>query len=297
MLQQQPSRIPHPGRILVIGDVHGDIDRLMSILISTHIFSTTLEWIAEPKNTHVVQLGDQIDSLCRGGNPEWEKKTDIDVIFTMNRLDEIASVSGGRVISLIGNHEVMNMAHQFMFVSEKSMTTTGLERRANLFQPGTGVCSHILATRNIVVQIGPYLFCHGGIMPEHLELVNNDFDVINMVFKKYARAENLSPQEIYILRNCITGENSILWNRTLYNMLPDDASIELVMNNILQRTNTICMLVGHNTVEDIKGVANNKLFFVDAGLSRSYPFNRIQVLEINTNNSFDRIDIVELRNL
>ena len=294
---QQPSRIPHPGRILVIGDVHGDIDRLMLILTSTHIFSSSLEWIAEPKNTHIVQLGDQVDSICRGGNPDWEKHTDIDVIFLMNRLDEIASESGGRVLSLIGNHEVMNMSGQFAFVSEKSITTTGLARRNNLFNPGTGVCSNILSTRNIVIQIGPYLFCHGGILPEHLDIVHDNFDLINIIFKKYAMGENLSSYEISILHNTIINENSILWNRTLYHMLPDEASIESIMDNILQRTYSICMFVGHNTVESIKGIANNKLFFVDAGLSRSYPFNRVQVLEIQRINNIDSINIIELINV
>ena len=297
MLLEQPSRIPHPGRILVIGDVHGDIDRLMTILISTHIFSPSLEWIAQPRSTHVVQLGDQLDSMHRGGNPDWEQHTDIDVLFMMNRLDEIAAAGGGRVISLIGNHETLNMASQFMFVSDKSMTTTGVGRRVDLFKPGTGMCSYILSTRNVVVQIGPYIFCHGGLLPEHLELVNNDFDVINTVFRKYARAEQLTAYETNILKCAITNENSILWNRILFNMLPDETYVEQVMDNILQRTNSTCMFVGHNTVDNIKGVANSKLFFVDAGLSRSYPFDRVQVLEIHTHNNVDSVDIIELRNI
>ncbi len=59
-------------RIIIIGDVHGDLKRFKKILIDAKIINNRLEWIAEPPNTIVVQLGDQIDSLNRvPGLKEW----------------------------------------------------------------------------------------------------------------------------------------------------------------------------------------------------------------------------------
>ena len=55
-------------RIIVIGDIHGDIKRFKSILIDSKIINNNFEWIAEPPNTIIVQLGDQIDSLNRNTN-------------------------------------------------------------------------------------------------------------------------------------------------------------------------------------------------------------------------------------
>ena len=35
--KHQPAILNNPGRIIVIGDIHGDIDRLIHIFISLHI--------------------------------------------------------------------------------------------------------------------------------------------------------------------------------------------------------------------------------------------------------------------
>ena len=43
-------------RIIIIGDVHGDIKRFKDILIKSEIINTNLEWIAEPPNTYIILL-------------------------------------------------------------------------------------------------------------------------------------------------------------------------------------------------------------------------------------------------
>ena len=56
---------PNCDRLVIIGDIHGDIKRLKNILIDAKVINNNIEWIAEPKNTIVVQMGDQVDSLNR----------------------------------------------------------------------------------------------------------------------------------------------------------------------------------------------------------------------------------------
>jgi hypothetical protein len=68
-------------RIVVIGDMHGDIRRFKNILIDAKIINNNLEWIAEPPETIIVQLGDQVDSLNRIGTENWEILKDYEIIY------------------------------------------------------------------------------------------------------------------------------------------------------------------------------------------------------------------------
>ena len=58
--------------IYMIGDIHGDIKRFKEILIDSRVINENLEWIAEPSDTIIVQLGDQIDSLNRNTNENFD---------------------------------------------------------------------------------------------------------------------------------------------------------------------------------------------------------------------------------
>jgi len=289
----QPSSIIDANRLIVIGDVHGDIERLLKMLQKINIFSESLEWIAEPKDTIVIQLGDQIDSLSRRVDNDiekanWEKYADVEVLELMDKLDLIAqnaSNGKGRVLSLIGNHEIMNTQHIFNYVSPTSMNITGGENeRAKLFTPGNKYAT-ILSRRNIVSRIGPFLFCHGGILPQHLECVYNNFDTINKCMQKYLRGnEPLSMEEMYVINEVIFhGEFGILWLRKYVELAEHQPNIlEELINDICKRTNTMVLFVGHNTMENIRPVVNGKLYFTDAGFSRAYSIhdNYVEVIEI-----------------
>jgi len=319
----QPAFFENPGRIIVIGDIHGDIDRLLHIFISLNIFSHTLEWIAQPPNTIVIQLGDQIDSMDRTGtNPYWDNTSsacpggilDLNILMLMDKLDAIAFEAGhgGRVLSLIGNHELLNLMHEFHYVSPCSLNIINAETRKQLFAYGNGQFTQLLAKRNIVVKIGNFLFCHGGILPEHLELLQNiygtiDLNKFNNIFRKFVYTIGLEPNEAHILQNAIIGDNGILWTRVYMHLLTraqQDTNtntniniiLENILNNILTQTNTLSMFIGHNTVDRITTVSNNKLFFMDASLSRAYNSCNNQVIEIVTDvtTGISNVNLIEI---
>lgn len=289
----QPSRIPHPGRIVVIGDVHGDLVRLISCLECMNIIQVNADlsttWIAEPKNTVVVQLGDQIDGASRGGDPSWEThenkgRVDVDVIKFTDALDSIASTHGGSMISLLGNHEIMNVCEDYHCVSEHSMNSIGADMRRRMFTPGTGEIAGILSKRNVVAQVGPYLFCHGGLLPMHLNALMGDYDNANTIMRTWLRgdAHTLTTYEKDVLNTTVLSPDGILWTRLYMQLQEDGGAVEMLLDSVLSRTNSTCIFTGHNTVDNIYGIANNKLFFVDAGLSRCYPNETIQCVEIVT---------------
>ena len=80
-----------PRRIVVIGDIHGDIKRFKNILIDAELINNDLEWVAQPPETIVVQVGDQIDSANRNPDiPDWEVLDDVNMLYFTNSLDNIA---------------------------------------------------------------------------------------------------------------------------------------------------------------------------------------------------------------
>jgi hypothetical protein len=294
---RQPWKLNHPGRIVIIGDVHGDTERLLFCLQSLGIISQTLEWIANPPHTIVVQLGDQVDSASRVGEYEWEDDIDVNVLFMTDHLDTIAMQHGGRFISLIGNHEMMNVLGMFNYVSQKSLMVTGVEGRKELFQRGTGVCCKILAKRNVVVQIGPYLFCHGGLVLKHLEQLYGDINGANTLVQRFLRGDEMISDEYAVLNSVILSPEGILWTRQFAEHANDAELLGTLIEPVLRQTNAICMFVGHNTVDNIQSICDNRIFLTDAGFSRAYATKQMHVIEIkhNTTIGTDEVNVITIR--
>jgi hypothetical protein len=93
-----------PPRI-AIGDVHGDFEDFCSILQRVGLIDEQRHWTGG--SATFLQLGDLID---RGPKPR-------EVLDLMLSLDEQSAKAGGRVIALLGNHEMMNLMGDLRYVS------------------------------------------------------------------------------------------------------------------------------------------------------------------------------------
>jgi len=264
---------PKCDRLVIIGDIHGDIKRLKTILIDAKIINNNIEWIAEPPNTVVVQMGDQVDSLNRDESiAEWEVLDDVEVIYFTNLLDKFAQSKGGRFISIIGNHEFMNVIGNYSYVSSKSMANNENKRR-DLFK-AKGVLSPILSKRPIVLKIGELFFCHAGLTTKHLELLkkyDKDISYINRIWKNFVLHSNVLKEDKELFDNILLDYNGILWTRELDNQ--ND------LNEMLKSINCTFMFVGHTVMDGIK-FYNNKVWYTDTGISRAFGNNKYQYMEI-----------------
>lgn len=273
----------HNNRIVIIGDIHGDIRRFKDILIDAKIINKNIEWIAEPKNTIVVQMGDQVDSINRDRTlEEWEVLPDIEMIYFTNLLNKIALSKGGRVISLIGNHELMNTIGNYSYVSDKSLKDN--YKRQELFKPG-GTLSAILSQRPLVVKIGQLLFCHAGLTLEHLNILskyNKDVSYINTIWKNFIKNNAILIEDKEIFENIILDADGILWTRDL------DGKVDLI--KMLEKLGCVYMFVGHSVVEQVK-LINDHVWYTDTGISRAFGNTSYQYIDI-FNNQINIKDVV-----
>jgi len=92
-------------RIVAVGDIHGAFDNFVAILRAAQVIDNRNRWSG--KRTVLVQTGDILD---RG--PDSRKAIDL-----IRRLERDAQRAGGRVVSLLGNHEFMRLVSDWRYVS------------------------------------------------------------------------------------------------------------------------------------------------------------------------------------
>lgn len=93
-------------RVVAVGDVHGAFDNFTAILREARIVDARDRWSGS--RAVLVQTGDILD---RG--PDSRR-----VIDLLRRLERDAQQAGGRVVSLLGNHEMMRLVDDFRYVSQ-----------------------------------------------------------------------------------------------------------------------------------------------------------------------------------
>jgi len=259
-------------RLIIIGDIHGDLKRFKAILIDASIINNNFEWIADPPNTIIVQLGDQIDSLNRCTKENWEVLNDYEMIYFTEHLDNIARVKGGRCISLIGNHELMNVIGDFSYVSPLNQE----EIRTSLFKP-QGSIALLLAKRPLVVKIKDLLFCHAKMNIRHLEILkkyDKDIFYLNTIWENYLKNNKIKIEDKEILDNIIIGSKGILWNRDTN----DINETTKLFNNL----KVSYMFLGHTALPQVTFL-DNQIWYCDTGLSRAFGTKKYQYIDINNN--------------
>jgi hypothetical protein len=95
-----------PGYVVIaVGDVHGDFEDFVAILQKEKLIDAQRHWTGG--KTTLVQVGDLLD---RGPKPR-------DVMDLLMVLEKEAPQAGGRVVSLLGNHEMMNVMGDLRYVT------------------------------------------------------------------------------------------------------------------------------------------------------------------------------------
>ncbi len=145
-----------PTDLWVLGDVHGDVDRLAALLAAAGVAqipadATQAKWQAGPAT--LVALGDLIDKGTQG----------LAVLAAVQALQAQAPAQGGAVRVLMGNHEAEFLAHpDETKVSEfaTELTQAGLDPVA--VAAGKTPLGQWLRNLPMGLRLGTWFFCHAG---------------------------------------------------------------------------------------------------------------------------------------
>jgi Calcineurin-like phosphoesterase len=124
----EPAKTPADQResVVAIGDVHGDFDDFVIILQRAGLIDAQHHWTGG--QTTLVQVGDLLD---RGPKPR-------EVMDLVISLEKEAPKAGGRVVSLLGNHEMMNIMGDLRYVTAENYAayadSNSAERQKSAYQ-------------------------------------------------------------------------------------------------------------------------------------------------------------------
>jgi hypothetical protein len=271
------DKLPHilkpKKRIICLGDLHGDYKLTLDCLKLANVIDEDNKWIAEPPDTVIVQIGDQIDR-CRPDqnmkctHPEatpQDEPSDIKIMEFLTELHKEASKKGGGVYSLLGNHEILNVNGQMNYVSYEGLKqfedeinpetnekfSSGKEARKYLFKRGNKYAKFMACTRQTALIIGSNLFVHAAIVPELAKKFN--VKDINVLVRKWLLGQINDDYKIDGIGNLgdilLNYNISPFWPRILGNLPQNvplsDETCEQYLKDTLELYNVNNMIVGH----------------------------------------------------
>jgi hypothetical protein len=294
-LLDPPALVAAPAaRLVVIGDVHGDLAAFRQALhLAGAIDAATPGCVWTGGALAVVQTGDQLD---RGPDEEA-------VLACAEALRAAAPRAGGLFVSLIGNHEVMNALGDFAYADPASRVvapaagnaTAAAARRAELagvppalraraaaLLPG-GAWARVLATRPVVARVGDTLVVHGGLLPAHAAFGLARLNALTRAWFAGALPTGADDAAVGAL---LAAPDSPLWTRRYALHVDAAACAELAAT--LRALGAARLVVGHTPqAGGITAACGGLVWRVDVGLAAAFhpvfpaaAATAVQVLEV-----------------
>lgn len=271
-------------KVIVFGDIHGDLNAFKSCLKKAHLINLQDRWIGG--DTHVVQVGDVLDRKPRNDNYSDEDSEFILISFIL-KLQIESYLCGGGYHPIIGNHELMNIMGVFDYVSNMGMRHFNtFNERKEYFKLGSNFCKYLACGWNPVIRINNCLICHGGIS----KTIASKYTIkeINKIMRKKLYNEG-SFVDDKLFHDLFINENSILWSRTYSNADHETPRIYNDVKFVLNKFNCRFMILGHTPyIEGIKIKYSGHVICTDTAMSTAFgskkgKFDRIHFVEIIKN--------------
>lgn len=235
-----------PGRVVAIGDLHGDFQATRKVLQLAGLTNEQDAWIGG--KTTLVQTGDVLD---RGDG-------EAQIFGLLFDLRDQAQAAGGRVVLMNGNHEVMNIQGDLRYVTPGAAVAFGPDRKA-AFAPGS-IWAKRLAELPIITQVGDTIFAHGGVLPQHARY---GVAKINAEAKAWMRGDAAA------LPVALRGADSPIWTRLFSSgdVTPHCATLAQTLDLLKAKR----LVVGHTVQRGgPTSDCNGQVWRIDVGMSAHY---------------------------
>ena len=300
-------RVVANGRVVAIGDLHGDIGQARRALRIAGVLDddddhVNPKWIGG--NATLVQVGDILD---RGDD-------EIGILILLQKLGKEAKKVGGAVYVMNGNHEILNISGDFRYVSrgafgetmrfsehlvklfgdkfrdafgvdEDDAWTRQSKARLGLFSPG-GPLAQQLSMNHTILIVNDTVFAHGGLVPRHVDF---GLDKLNRAVSDWMRGKEIEDDETRMALGMAIGgvRDSVVWHRAYgtekFQTNEDRASSCQLLDETLSKIQGVKRLVVGHTPQ-IGGAnceCSGKIWRIDVGMSFGVLGADPQVLEIN----------------
>lgn len=242
---ERPSA-PVNADVIAIGDLHGDLDNALAVLRQSKVVDAEGRWAAG--DATLVQTGDITD---RGPDSRA-------LIALLRRLGTEAEVAGGRVVALLGNHEVMNLQGDWRYVHPGDVAAYGTVEARREALSAAGADGAWLRARPAAAKVGDTVFVHGGISPSFAA-----WGVDGLNAEVHRALRDRSPSEVL-------GPDGPLWYR---GYVQDPEAVACAnLTSALVHLDAKRMVVGHTTRRDgrLQPRCDGRLVVIDVGIADAY---------------------------
>lgn len=236
-------------KIAALSDIHGQYELAIEILINHQIIDANHNW--SYGEGHLVIVGDIFD---RGPQVN-------ETLWLLYQLEQQATVAGGKVHVLLGNHEYMIFHHDLRFIHRKYALASSLlkTRYTDLYGKET-VLGRWLRSKPTIIKINDNTFVHGGISKAFLATEYN-IAQINRIMSQSIDVEisKLENSEDYLI---YFGRTGPIWYRGYFlDSLPDE-EISDILSSIFSKH----IVVGHCSNETVVELYDGKVYGVDSSI-------------------------------
>ena len=278
-------------RVVAIGDIHGDFERLVLLLQTAKLIDSKNAWIGG--KAHLVLTGDFLDR----GN---DSRKVMDLLID---LSPQAAAAGGQVHPLIGNHEAMNVYGDLRYVTRADFNSyrapnsgdlrakagkaalqeakkdgkypeddgeflrtfddqhpLGWVEQRTMFS-ATGKYGKWLREQKAIIRINDSVYLHGGISPKYAIVSREE---INRRVREELDDFSKVPTGI------TTDEQGPLWYRGLAELPETDATMPGHLERVLSNQQARHIVISHTPTVAVVPRFGGKVIVIDVGLSKVY---------------------------
>lgn len=287
---------PPQRRIISVADLHGDFVHTCQILQSLGIMGEDGAWTGG--NTVLIQTGDVTDRGDESGL----------IYRALFRLQDEAPKSGGEVILLLGNHELMNMQGDFRYATRGDSESLGVITsavaplhcvrdarcfgkwvtrrsggRKEAFSPEGWLGQGLRRRFKVVAVIGPehglqhpVVYVHAGILPQLLDQVgasstDSTAEVVEKINASFLKLLAGNEASIRKFNTPLFGDDGPVWTRR-FALFNDERTVCKELQRSLNTIGADRMVVGHTAQSDgkIHHRCGGRFILADTYISQAY---------------------------
>ncbi len=283
-------------RVISIGDIHGDFKIFKRILYMCGVIDISGNWTGG--TTIVIQMGDTIDGKRPGVKMDKmyiQESGELEIILYILMLDSQAKLQGGRVVSILGNHELYcyylddkdkkNYIRDYVKKSDIDVFKYHKIDRDKFLMPGETGGKLFARTRPLILQIGEFLFIHGSITNSLIKynLDQNgkvNINKINSEVSSWLMGKTEVPKYLEDM-----DENNPIFSREYSDKKNiSDFKCNKIAKQLEKFYNARHVVMGHSSYATINSTCKRMLIRTDVSLSRAFGGNldskKLQALEI-----------------
>lgn len=260
-------------RVVVVADLHGDYAHMVAVLRHAGVIGhNTTEWIAG--EDVLVSTGDSVD---RGDGT-------IQIYTLYQSLREQSARQGGQVVTLLGNHEVMNAVDDWRYVTQGDIDSFGgvaARQHAMSMSGWLGqewldyykVAARVPLLPEDHVQPRALVLVHGGITPAWAQHGIDEINQVGYSFLLKALSEKKSNG--HSVQNSTAAEMALwsphgpFWYRGY--ALDEETSACTTVEDALRTLSAHHMVMGHTPhLSGFQMRCGGQILVIDTGISRAY---------------------------